>query len=728
MSSENSSCQIDKQKAVALITSGSPLSHCIKEFESRDQQQQMLGDIVDAFNQDQIALIEAGTGTGKSIAYLLPALLWAIQNKERTLISTHTINLQEQLIHKDIPIAVKALGDVQVKAVLVKGMSNYVCLRKVDETKWEKGALSQKEAEEFDRIEPWSASTHDGSLSDLSFIPSKNLWEKVCAESDTCNQKKCPFYKKCLFFKARREAEDAQILIANHSIFFADLQQEISFIPEYTRIILDEAHNIEDVATEFFAKRVSHLQFIRLLGRLGSETQGRLNFLHKKLLSHSKNGVKSYDPTIHDKLTIELPVARRELLEQINSAFQSFSDFIQNALQLKEKEGENYQAEMKYRIFPIHWEHPRWKDDVANQSRQLIDAAKKYVAIVQNLNEKLGNQKDSQLKEELSGLRYEINALSLRLLEMQSNLENFVANELAPSQVRWIESQSLKTMVNYTLIQADINIAKALATNLFSKFPTVVLCSATLTTNQSFGFVRKRLGLTEEFLPDKKITEHVYASPFDYHKQALLGIPLDMPDPSHPEFISAACERVWNAVRASRGSAFVLFTSYAMLVACYEKLKERLEKQHFCVLKQGDSARKALLEKFKTTKAAVLFGTDSFWQGVDVAGDALRCVILVKLPFKVPTEPLIQARTEAILAEGGDPFYEYSVPNAIVKFKQGFGRLIRTKLDRGCILCLDPRIATKKYGKLFLDSLPPCRQILATSEAIQQQMIDFYKG
>ncbi|HEY4832206.1 MAG TPA: helicase C-terminal domain-containing protein [Waddliaceae bacterium] len=718
--------QIDKEKAVALLQIDGALSSIIRDFEPRDQQQSMLQNIIDAYNENQIALIEAGTGTGKSIAYLIPALLWAVQNNERTLISTHTINLQEQLIHKDIPLAIKALG-IQVKAVLVKGMSNYICLRKVDETRWEKSSLIGPEANQFEEIETWSELTHDGSLSDLAFVPSRNLWEKVCAEADTCNQKKCPFFKKCHFFKARRAADEAQILVANHSLLFADLacrldveeKKDQGILPDYSRIILDEAHNIEDVATEFFAKRVSHLQILRLISRLGSETQGKLSLLNKKLHHHDKCLEVGRYSSIHNKLTIDLPGIRRDLLQQLSDTFQSYHNFIQNIF-LQD-------GICKWRILPCHLEHPEWTNEVVLQSHDLIEICKKYVLMIKHLDTDFDRIDDSRLEEQLNGLRHEVNALARRLEGIQINLESFISKMITPSQVRWVETQQLKTMSNYTLIEADIDVAKALAESLFSRFPTITLCSATLTTNQAFDFIKKRLGLTSELLPNRTIRENIYSSPFDYSKQALLGVPLDMPDPSHPDFVPSACEKIWSAVRISQGNAFILFTSYAMLTTCYDRLQDRLTQNHFCVLKQGDATRKSLLEKFKATKSSVLFGTDSFWQGVDVAGDALRCVVLVKLPFKVPTEPLMQARTEAIAAAGGDPFYEYSVPNAIVKFKQGFGRLIRNNHDRGCILCLDPRIATKRYGKLFLNSLPPCRQVLATSDIIQQQMVDFYR-
>jgi ATP-dependent DNA helicase DinG len=282
-------------------------------------------------------------------------------------------------------------------------------------------------------------------------------------------------------------------------------------------------------------------------------------------------------------------------------------------------------------------------------------------------------------------------------------------------------------MTNVNLVDAELDIAEALVEFLFKPFSSTILCSATLTTNKKFNFVRHRLGLTPQLLGQRVVTENVYESPFDYSKQAILVVPTDMPSPLEVGFLPAAMETIWDIVKASRGAAFVLFTSYSMLKQCYEKMATQFKEQRFTLLKQGDDNRQSLLQKFKTTPRAVLFGTDSFWEGVDVSGEALRCVIIVKLPFKVPTEPITQARTEAISAKGQDPFFEYSLPNAIVKFKQGFGRLIRHRKDRGCIVCLDSRLITKRYGQQFLNSLPTCQQLRIKRANIVEEMTSFFK-
>lgn len=335
--------------------------------------------------------------------------------------------------------------------------------------------------------------------------------------------------------------------------------------------------------------------------------------------------------------------------------------------------------------------------------------------------------KNETLDNKVNGIRHEINGLTSRLTEANNILKNFLKPETPKNKVRWIELVHYRGVPLISLQTADLDLSEDLRNYLFNRFSTNVLVSATLTTNRQFNFIRQRLGLQESHYPEGKILEKVYDSPFDYKQQALLVIPSDMPNPLDPSFTSEASERIMMALQASRGNAFVLFTSYSMLQKCYEQLAPRLQALKFSPMKQGDTNRQALISRFKETQRAVLFGTDSFWEGVDVAGDALRCVILVKLPFRVPSEPITQARCELIQAQGDDPFMSYSLPNAIVKFKQGFGRLIRHKQDRGCIVCLDTRILTKNYGRLFLGSLPESPTLFDTTENIQKRMEEFYR-
>lgn len=728
--------KLDVRATLDILSASGPLAKCLKGFEARREQQEMMRNVVDAFNGNHVALIEAGTGTGKSLAYLIPSLLWAASTGERTVISTNTITLQEQLLQKDIPLICEALN-LSLKAVLVKGMHNYVCMRKLSDAQQELLLTSPQEAAELQTIEAWQASTQDGSRSSLPIAPSAATWEKVSAENDACNRNNCSFFQQCHFFKARRHAAEAQILIVNHHLLFADLAyraengnfKDQAILPPYTRIILDEAHNIEDIATDYFASRISQFDLMRLTARLTIEKKGqvsgKLPLLKEKISNHYKNNFSSDVISLLSRLGMDLPGLKRDLLHQAHETFGAFFEFSQTAQPTSVDEHPT--AESKLRILPHHHTHKLWKEQLVPSSKLLCDSIQRYSQALVALINDLKQRKDAVLDEQIKGICFEINALALRLEEASGVLSKFTASEFPPDKVRWIEMQHFKTMINTTLVDADLDISKILAGQLFSQFPTIVLCSATLTTNQQFHFIRQRLGLTSSHLPERQIREYIYNSPFDFQKQAMMAIPTDMIEPTASSFVDDAAEKIWQIIQSSKGNAFVLFTSYTMLKTCFDKLEPRLKEHRFHPLKQGDDDRQTLLNKFKTTNYSVLFGTDSFWEGVDVAGDALRCVIIVKLPFKVPTDPLIQARSEAITAQGGDAFMDYSLPQAIVKFKQGFGRLIRHQKDRGCVICLDNRLLTKRYGKLFLNSLPQCQQYFVPSNELQTHIQEFYR-
>lgn len=730
---------LDAEKVVCLVKPEGLLSRTLKGFECRLPQQSMMTNIVEAYNKNQITLIEAGTGTGKSIAYLVPALVWAAQHKERTVISTHTINLQEQLVQKDIPALLEALN-LKLKVALVKGMSNYVCLRKLEDAQSELSLFPSEDEMEIQNILKWKQVTTEGSRSELCFTPSMNVWDRVGAESDACMPNDCPHQQECFFLRSRRQASEAQILVVNHSLLFADLSKrdetgnytEQAILPAYRRVILDEAHHIEEIATEYFAARLHRLELMRTLGRLAVEKQnkpqGKLPILKEKLQSFYNKAPPRDIAAIISKLTIDLPALRHILNEEIHQAFETFAFFME---QIKSSNGKSLEdlntSENKLRILPHHQTHPKWKEEVIAKTEKLSSTLNLYKQGILNIEAELKLVINERLQEQTKSMRLDIQALIQRLDEAIYLFKNFLSTLNDPNQVRWVEAQKFKMLTNIHLVEASLDISKSIVQCLFSKFSTIVLCSATLTTNHRFDFFRQRLGLTKELLPDIPITEYAYDSPFDYQKQALLLVPTDMPPPMDPLFNRAAQEHIWKAIQASHGNAFILFTSYTMLQNCYDALIKRLTASKYTVFKQGDSNRQDLLQNFKNTDFSVLFGTDSFWEGVDVAGDALRCVVIVKLPFKVPTEPIIQARTEAITAKGGDPFSDYTLPNAIVKFKQGFGRLIRNKWDRGCIVCLDTRIVTKSYGQTFINSLPNCEKIFAKGETLYPKMVDFYR-
>lgn len=722
---------LDIELSLKTLKNQGPLSQSIKGFESREEQQKMMLNILSAYNEGEIALIEAGTGTGKSFAYLIPAILFAAQNKERTVISTHTIALQEQLLLKDIPIILKALN-IDLKVVLVKGMGNYVCLRKLEEANETKLLLSENEAKEIEKIDAWNQTTKDGSKSSLPFVPSYETWELVAAESDTCTGMKCPYYQECHFFKARKKAEDAQVLVANHHLLFADLKRrketdnydDSAILPFYTRIIIDEAHHIEDIATKYFAKNVNRLKLLRNIGWLAAEKQkgasGKLPTLKRKMSDYysSKPSCERVSSLL-TRLSIDLTGDKNSLLTEIVNTFEAFTEFV------KTFDQKNEDKENKLRLHLYHHTHPFWQTNVVPKVNELIKALRKYVQAIISIDQEIKYLEDEKLDEITKSTRFEAIAFANRLQEASDMLSEFISDKHQLNKVRWTEFQEGDE--NLHLNHADLDIATVCSNFLFSKFPTIVLCSATLTANKQFEFFKQRLGLSSKLLKTRVITENCYGSPFNFKAQSMLLIPTDIPHPQDPLFIKQAAMCILKAIDASHGNAFILFTSYSMLTSCYQLLNNELTKKRYTPFKQGETSRQNLLEKFKKQDRSVLFGTDSFWEGVDVAGEALRLVIIVKLPFKVPSEPIIEARAELINANGGDSFLDYSLPTAIVKFKQGFGRLIRNKKDRGCILCLDSRILNKGYGKHFLDSLPDCQQFFGTKDDLEKEMVNFYK-
>lgn len=725
--------QLEKLALTHLIGPEGPLSLRFEGFESRPQQQAMLEDVANAYNEDQIALIEAGTGTGKSMAYLLPALFWALLRQERTVISTKTISLQQQLLNKDIPAIARALG-IEVKSVLVKGMGNYICLRKLEEAIEEIATFEPQQAEELQFIDRWKDQAQEGSRSELPMFPSNESWERVGAEGDACPQRQCPHYERCFFFAARRQANDAQVLVANHALLFSDIRcreenknyEGTAILPSYKRLILDEAHHIEHLATEHLAEKVSLQQAERLLNRLINETvssSGRLQILYKKLVEAFPDTREDALLSVFSRLSLDLPAQKRHILWILGDLHEAFAQFIS-----QEQQGDTANDSLQLlRIRQSQRQSLPWKETVLPHISKICEGLKVFLAGIKSMQEDLIDLENKKIQQLSQSLFTDIDALVLRLEGFQSGLEAFATKEESPEEVSWIESIQRKKFNDCVLVTAQLNIAQRLASALFSRFPTTILCSATLATNREFGFVRQRLGLTEAFLGDRVIQEAIYDAPFDYPKQALLAVPNDIPPQGHPQYMAKICESIKQIIRVSRGNAFVLFTSYGMLKKCYDSLEPSLTSERYVLMRQGQCTRQDLLQRFRSTERSVLFGTDSFWEGVDVKGDALRCVIIVKLPFQVPTEPLFQARTEWILEKGGNPFMHYTVPHAIVKFKQGFGRLIRNKKDRGCIVCLDPRLINKPYGSWFINSLPNCNRMAGSMEAILKKMEDFYR-
>ena len=702
----------------------------LPDYEERPEQLRMAFAVSEAFNREQLAVIEAGTGTGKSLAYLVPALLWARANRERVVVSTRTINLQEQLIRKDLPFLGRST-DLEFYAVLVKGRSNYYCLRRGETAGREPGLFDQDLVEEFQQIARWAETTADGSREDLSFIPNYQVWEEVCCEADQCARVKCAHYSRCFFHKARRQAARADILVVNHALLLSDLalrQQTDNYsatavLPPFERIILDEAHHLEDVATSYFSSQVTRFTFARVLHRLRHPRKANQGLLPRFLDQLSKELPQTMDELyrpLHAEIE-SLLVKRQQLLEESLDELQGIGEWLPGALGKKVTD----KFELKHRVMPDFRESHLWVElceRVERLRKGCHELAEKLVGLL-----RLCEPLPDAVAEKLNSTMVDLGGIAGRLEGLAADLGSFQA--AADTSCVWIEIREGRVGRGKGLItslcQAPLEVADSLNKALYQRFRTLVMTSATLAVAGAFGYFHSRVGLDR--VEPGRLRELALESPFDYQRQALVAIPTDLPEPGRPNFAAAVRDAVEKAVLCSQGRSFVLFTSYALLRQVHDELSPVLQAQRLHCLRQGQENRHRLLKRFAEDETSVLFGTDSFWEGVDVPGRSLEQVIIARLPFKVPTEPVLEARAQAIEQRGGDPFMEYTVPQAVIRFKQGFGRLIRHRNDRGVVLILDTRVVKKGYGRMFLRSLPPARTIRGDSHEVFRAIGDFFK-
>lgn len=712
-----------------LLQPGGIISLKLSGYENRPQQIEMIDYIVQAFNDGKISTIEAGTGTGKTMAYLLPAIYWAIKNKQKIVISTNTINLQEQLIKKDIPFLQKVLP-VQFDAVLVKGRSNYVCLRKVDDVDSEFDLFTdEEERDELKSLIGWARSSRDGSKADLAVIPRFDVWEKIAAESDTCTHSRCKHFRDCFVNKARRKATKAHILVANHHLLFADLAirhqtgsfKDAAVLPPYQKIIFDEAHHIENVATNYFGSQITRAGIIRILSRLHRRQKamekGFLHSLRYKVLQRRRQLPDDLVEQIVTKVRTQLAPAVDVLIEQTDSIM----DVLFEAL--KRYSGDTIESEIKVRLLPHVIETLFHSPGLTAPLKDYIQTLKSFATDISDLVA-LANKCRKHSEDDWDSIMVELQAQSERLATVADVLHEVIF-EWDERNIRWIEARAGrrgKSIVRFQISPLQINTMMKEA--VYDTFDTIVMTSATLTVENSFAFLAERIGF--DMVAGDRRSELILPAPFDYERQVLLAVPMDMPDPRHPTFAQELGKAVFKAITISEGRAFVLFTSYGLLNMIYRQLEESLQMIGIKTLKQGNENRHELLKRFRRDKTSVLFGTDSFWEGVDVEGDALESVIITKLPFKVPSEPIIEARYEAIEKNGGNAFMEYAVPLAVLKFKQGFGRLIRRQTDRGCVIIFDNRVIQKSYGKKFIHSLPKCRTVVGPRDEVFAELKAFF--
>jgi ATP-dependent DNA helicase DinG len=601
----------------------------------------MAATVANALETGKVCLVEAGTGVGKTVAYLTPAIVQSLKGKP-IIVSTHTINLQEQLMSKDIPLMQRAMPDAPLKPMLVKGRANYLCLWELDQAR---GDIFLHSDPLFERVLKWADQTENGDVSELDF--SFPNWGEICSNQDTCRHQQCCYFNKCHYYGMRERASEADLIVVNHSLFFSDLAVRLtdpktSILPEYGAVIFDEAHHIEDVVSKVFG------------------------------VEFHNHRVQSVLTRIKRRKDIAITATEIDMVDSANQKlFTLFQDVPRSEYFFKEALSED-------------------------QKKEAEDAATELLSHIDGLNKHLSEQETEGNED----LQHRIEGFRRVLGRMRDDLQVLFFKE-HDNYFKWCAKPNSNKFVNCCLHLTPIDVSAALEGSLWSRSDSIVLTSATLANSGGFSYIRSRLGVPEDAI------EMVLGSPFNYKEQALLYVPRDLQFPSEKwEYVESVAKRIEELVELSGGRAFLLFTSYRMLNGVYDILKEKLP---YKLLRQGEMSNDRLLDEFRKSESSCLLGVHSFWEGVDVKGEKLSCVIIDKLPFAAPDSPINKARCEAITDTGGDWFREYAIPQAQIRLKQGFGRLIRTKTDNGIVAILDSRILKKTYGREFLRYLPSCR-------------------
>ncbi len=689
---------LDASALAALIEPGGPFEEKFAGYEYRPEQVEMLRGVADAFNTPAHLLVEAGTGIGKSVAYLIPALYYAVANGRRVVVSSNTINLQEQLYTKDLPDLQRILP-ITFSAALLKGRNNYLCLRRLHALRRVR-QLDASQVRAIAKILAWLPQTTAGDRSELVLIDrDQDTWQLVQAESDTCMGDRCPYNQRreCFFYRARSRAERAHLVVVNHALLLSDLALESRMLPEYKHVIVDEAHHLEEQATDQFGFQIGQRDLSAYLSSL-SHAEGLVSGgLLAEIPTLLREGAVAPEARLDVNLRLEslngqVDRAQRRQHELFNT-LDGFlgSQTPETGGGQNGASGPGYDQQM--RLTSGTRAQPEWSDiEVACQNLTTVfeELLKELDALSSQLD-KLEVGGSPEADETLQNLR----ASASHGAEICANIERILLEPDAQG-IYWMSVSARRGEV--TLCSAPLHVGNLLSERLFAEKDCVVLTSATLRSGKSFKFIRERLGLEEP-------NELAVDSPFDYQSAALLYVPKDIPEPNQPYYQKTVEKAIVDIVRATEGRALVLFTSNSQLNATYRAIQRPLEQEGIVVYGQGlDGSRRQILENFRGTPRSVLLGTRSFWEGVDVVGEALSCLIITRLPFAVPTDPILTARAETF----EDPFNEFYLPESILRFRQGFGRLIRSKSDVGIVVVLDKRLITKAYGPTILRSLPPC--------------------
>lgn len=745
----------------ALLAPEGPLAQ-LPGYEDRRGQREMLRFVATRFNQGGIGLVEAGTGTGKSLAYLVPAARWAARNGERTVVSTNTINLQEQLVRKDLEIVSGILGE-ELRWALVKGRANYISIRRARlAAETAPDLFPDDRSAELENLLEWIDRTEDGSRSDLSFVPSEEVWEEVRSETDACLRAKCPFFQQCHYQRARRAGAAADLVIVNHALFFSDLAiriltenfRDAAVLPPYRRVVFDEAHHLEDAATPRLGSETTRIGMYRALSRLDRGGKG--------ILASSRTTLGKLRTNLAARRLQERVEQRaRPLVAKARTALNDFFALMEPWALAHAERGSlrlGRPARTGLRGGAHHPSSPAGPEPAADPG---IGEA------LENLLVALGDlQRELELVADRLGEDEEIRAaLEGRLLDLQSSAGRLgrvgraLRLCLVPvsddhTMVRWLDvrrsARRGARTANLVFAAAPVELGPVLAEHLFANLDTAVLTSATMAVKGDFGYLKRRLGLGgagagdvgllhDPLLDDTRlhsgdkglaVEEAVFGSPFDHARQSALIVPTDLPGArgsgGATAYNDATARVVFEMAHISGGGLFALFTSFSALRAVAAALRDMGADGRWPLHVQGEADRSALLRRFARSGDAVLLGTSSFWEGVDVPGRPLRALVIQKLPFRVPTEPLTEARLEAMTARGENSFWGLMVPDAAVRLKQGIGRLIRSRTDRGAVVLLDDRLLTRRYGRTIREALPPMPLYRGPWEEVRQRAREFY--
>ncbi len=728
--------ELDPAEVSALLGPGGPIAERLGRYEDRPSQREMAMAVARLYSRGGIALLEAGTGVGKSLGYLVPALRWAAANGERTIVSTNTITLQEQLVGKDLPFLASALCDQPVRFALLKGWRNFLCLQRLEHARGAEGALFDAgAAAEIEGLASWAERTSDGSLADLGTPPRAEVWDEVAAEADLCTRLRCPHFDRCFVFAAGGAAAQADVVVVNRHLLMADIGErrasqnwsEAAVLPSYTRIVIDEGHHLEDAASAHLGQTVTRHGLQRLFARLERRGKGLVPALERRLAAGD------------DLLSVaSLDLVRSRLAPSAGTArilATRLCDMLDGWL--AEKGG------AQVRLTEAFDDEPVWRAGLTAALDDLLSEIELLAEGLRMVRERL--EIDTKRVEELAPLLNELHGVSRRL----ANAADALRGTLRPgpeggTRVRWIEARGSsrehgaasagahgaalaepRAERNVLLASVPLDLAPILREDLFRRVETAVITSATLAAADGFQFIAGRLGLDQD---DVEPVTALLASPFDYSRQAVLAIPTDFPAPNEdgPGHFRSTVQAAFDLVEAADGGVFVLFTSHRDVREAAQVLRALGAEARWPLLVHGEESRDTLLRRFRELGNAVLVGTASFWEGVDVPGQALRGLLLARVPFRVPSEPVTAAQCEALEAAGRDAFIEYMVPNAALRLKQGFGRLIRTATDRGAVVLCDPRVVRKSYGRALLDGLPPARRLVGPWSELRVLLERFY--